>query len=648
MALLTLTDISKQYDIRQILKGINLSIDDGERCVIIGRNGAGKSTIMKLITREIEPDEGQVLSPNGLDIKMLSQEPEFDPSHNVREAIESSLVEIKAKQKEYEELSIAYGEDYKNEGLQQKLEVVTSYLDHHNAWDIEAKINRILQEFKLLEYEEKSVTLLSGGEKRRVALASLLLQKPDLLLLDEPTNHLDVYMVEFLEELILKERYSLVFISHDRYFIDRIATKSVEIDDGILRNFNGGYKEYLQQKEKLLQDLEKQHWHFMKFLKQEEAWLNKGVKARVKRNEGRKQRVLDMKKEVANNPAIINKIRLDLEREQKSFNNKEKTQNKRRVLFEMDDIFLQAGDKKLINNFTTRILQNDKIAIVGKNGTGKSTLIKTMLGRWDISSGSINRAENLSVGYFDQNKEMLSDHRTLLETFCPLGGDRVEVRGRDMHVFGYLKSFLFPKEDLNKKIGSLSGGEKSRVALALLFTKNYDVMILDEPTNDLDINTINILEDYLGSTNAAVIIVSHDRYFVDKLANKLYIIENKKVEESLLDYSEYLDIEKNIALLDSFSPNETLKEIQKVMPQKVEEQKKESKKLSFKEKQFYEKLQKQIPVFEEEIEKIKKCLEDSNCYQEHGLSKLSLKLEALENEYENSVEQFLEFEQRLD
>jgi ATP-binding cassette subfamily F protein uup len=638
MALINFIDISKQYDTKKILCNANFSLNERERVVIVGKNGAGKSTFMKLITGQEICDDGKVVKDLNIDIKMLSQAPKFKANQTVKQAIEEQLVIIKEKKLQFEKLSIQLEQDFENKQLLKEHETISNFLDHHNAWNLDDKLERVMQEFQLKQYENKLVDLLSGGEQRRVALASLLLQKPDVLLLDEPTNHLDVYMVEFLENLLLKESFTLVFISHDRYFIDKIATRTVEIDECKIYNFKGGYTSYLEQKQKLISDMKKSHENLLRLLKREQEWLNKGVRARVKRNEGRKQRVFELKEQAKTNPSLIRKMSLELEREQKNFNQTQSV-NKKKVLFDIEDVDIKLGNKELIKNFTTRIFRQDKIAIVGKNGTGKSTLIKALLKKQEYQKGTIKTGENISIGYFDQQKSMLNDDKSLIETFCPLGGDRVEVKGKNMHVFGYLKSFLFPKEYLDKKVGALSGGEKSRVALALLFTKEYDVLILDEPTNDLDIQTINILEEYLLSSNASIILVSHDRYFVDKVAQKLYILGNDdlKVEESLLQYSEYLDIQQNLNELNNFKP-------QKPKQEKQETTKKQTK-FTYKQQTLYNTLEKEIPKLEQEIEQLNKCLQNPQCYQEHGLLNLSNKLEEAKNLYNTKVEDFLELEE---
>ena len=640
MALIDLIGVSKAYQSQKILTDIDFYLDEKERVAVIGKNGGGKSTLLKIVAGKLDFDEGRRVVQNNIKIEMLSQNPTFKPGITVKEAIELELKELNQAREKYKKLSELLETEYDNKDLLNEYNKLYAYIDHHNAWSLEDKIERILQEFKLKEYENTKVELLSGGEQRRVALGALILKKPDVLLLDEPTNHLDVYMVEFLEEILLKEKFTLLFISHDRYFIDNIATRSIEIEDEKIRSFQGGYSLYIKQKEELLKSMQKSHQNLLKLLKAEEEWLNRGVRARLKRNEGRKQRVYKLREEAKKNPSIIRKIKLELEREQKNFQ-PNKNINRKKMLFEIENISKSLGDKLLIKNFSIRILQQDKIAIVGKNGTGKSTLLKLLLGQMDVDNGKIKRGD-FKIGYFDQQRAMLDDDKNLIETFCPNGGDRVEVRGKNMHVYGYLKNFLFPKEYLDKKIGVLSGGEKNRVALALLFTKKYDCLILDEPTNDLDIATINILEEYLQSFDGALIFVSHDRYFVDKIAKKLLIFKgNGIIQESYQSYSEYLDIQKTIDELEKL-------DIKKEDKPKVQRVKRKKEKLSYKEQKEYETLPKMIEKLEYEIEKLNLCLSNPDCYKQEGLERLSTALNKFQNEYEQKVERFLELEEKIE
>eukprot|EP01029_Cantina_marsupialis_P010445 TRINITY_DN238258_c0_g1_i1.p1 TRINITY_DN238258_c0_g1~~TRINITY_DN238258_c0_g1_i1.p1 ORF type:complete len:663 (-),score=126.82 TRINITY_DN238258_c0_g1_i1:14-2002(-) len=647
MALIDLQNINKQYDVKVILKDVNFTLLQGQRIAVIGQNGQGKSTLFKIIMNDVEPDSGEISIDKSLKIEMLDQQPKFKDGINVREAIEAQLKELKDAKVEYEEITNKIITDYENQELLKRQSQLATFIEFHNAWDLDNMIERVLKEFKLKQYEHKDVNLLSGGEQRRVSLAGLLLKKPDVLLLDEPTNHLDVYMVEFLESLLLKNNFTLLFISHDRYFIDNIATAVVEVEGGTLRKFNGGYSGYLEQKEQMLENMQKEHENLLRLVKREAHWMQRGVTARRKRNERRKAEYFELKKKAKSNPAAIKKMSVELQREQKSFNSEEKQQNKKKMLYELDDVCKSLGDKLLIKDFTTRILQKDTIAIVGPNGSGKSTMLKIFMEKLNIDSGRFKKGD-FNIGYFDQQREMLDDEKNLMETFCPNGGDRVVLNdGRNLHVFGYLKNFLFPREYLDKKIGVLSGGEKNRVALALLFTKNVDCLILDEPTNDLDIPTINILEEYLQNFQGALIFVSHDRYFVDKIAKKLYVFKGQGiVEESFQPYTEYLEIEKELKELDLLDI-ETQKELN-TQKQQTEQKEKKQTKLSYKDQREYDSLPKEIEELEEKIEEINKCLSNPDCYAEKGIVVVSKELEDTETIYEQKVERFLELEELVE
>ena len=645
MALIDLQNISKQYDIKVILKDANFTLQAGQRVAVIGQNGQGKSTLFKIIMKAVEPDSGEIAIDRSIKIEMLDQQPKFKANLSVRDAIENQLVELKSAKLEYEKITNELMTNYEDENLLRRQSDLASFLEFHNAWDLDNMIERVLIEFQLKQYEHKDVNLLSGGEQRRVSLAGLILKKPDVLLLDEPTNHLDVYMVEFLEELLLKNNFTLLFISHDRYFIDNIATNVVEVDGGELRKFNGGYSSYLEQKAQILSNLQKEHENLLRLVKQEAHWMQHGVTARRKRNERRKAEYFDLKQKAKSNPAYIKKMSIELQREQKSFNREEKQQNKKKMLYELDNIYKSLGEKDLIKDFTARILQKDTIAIVGPNGSGKSTLLKIFMEKMKIDKGSFKKGD-FQIGYFDQQRDMLDDDKTIMEIFCPNGGDRVVLDdGRNMHVFGYLKNFLFPKEYLDKKVGVLSGGEKNRVALALLFTKRVDCMILDEPTNDLDIPTINILEEYLQNFQGALIFVSHDRYFVDKIAKKLFVFTgNGHIMESFQPYSEYLQIEKELKELDNL---EVELEKEKTSVKVVNEPKKQTK-LSYKDQREYDSLPNELEELENKIAELNSCLADPKCYEKIGIVALSKELEEKKAIYEEKVERFLTLEELVE
>ncbi|MCT7911347.1 ABC-F family ATP-binding cassette domain-containing protein [Arcobacter lacus] len=645
MALIDIQNISKQYDTKVILKDVNFTLNSGQRIAVIGQNGQGKSTLFKIIMRTVEPDSGEMAIDKSIKIEMLDQQPKFKANLTVREAIENQLTELKTAKVEYEKITNELMTNYEDDELLRKQSELASFLEFHNAWDLDNMIERVLIEFQLKQYELKDVNLLSGGEQRRVSLAGLILKKPDVLLLDEPTNHLDVYMVEFLEQLLLKNNFTLLFISHDRYFIDNIATSVVEVDGGTLRKFNGGYSSYLEQKAQILENMQKEHENLLRMVKREAHWMQHGVTARRKRNERRKSEYFDLKQKARSNPAMIRKMSLELQREQKSFNGEEKQQNRKKMLYELDNVYKSLGEKELIQDFTTRILQKDTIAIVGPNGSGKSTLLKIFMEKLKIDKGTFKKGD-FNIGYFDQQRDSLDDNKNLMETFCPNGGDRVILDdGRNMHVFGYLKNFLFPREYLDKKVGVLSGGEKNRVALALLFTKKVDCLILDEPTNDLDIPTINILEEYLQNFQGALIFVSHDRYFVDKIAKKLFVFQgNGHIMESFQPYSEYLEIEKELKELDSL---EFEIEKEKTAVQ-VPQQTKKQTKLSYKDQREYDLLPKELEELETKLEEINNCLANPKCYEQKGIVAISKELEETKELYEQKVERFLELEELIE
>ena len=632
MALIDIIDVSKKFGANEILNSVSLSVNENEKIAIIGKNGSGKSTLMKIISGEVAADSGRRIVQSLISVEMLAQNPNFNATFSVRDALNNELKEIFDAISEYEKSGVLLANDPENKEILKEQERLLKFIEAKDGWNIEHKIERILQEFKLKEYENRPICSLSGGEIRRVALGALILKKPDVLLLDEPTNHLDVYMVKFLEDMLKSSNQSIVFISHDRYFIDALATRCVEVEDASLKNFEGGYTNYLTKKEEILASLAKSHETLLKQLKAEEEWLRRGVKARLKRNEGRKERVLAMREEAKKNPGVIRRVRLELERASKNFNQVQ-SQNRKKMLFEFKNLSKSIDGKVLFEKFDARVLQGERIAIVGRNGSGKSTLLKILLGLEKPSSGEIKRGE-VSIGYFDQARNVLDDDKSLIETFCPNGGDHVLVRGRNMHVYGYLKNFLFPKEFLDKKIGVLSGGEKNRVALAMLFTKTYDVLVLDEPTNDLDIATINILEDYLQSFEGAILLVSHDRYFVDKMANKLWAFEGTKINVLHEEYSVYLELEDEMKELDKFEKELTNSQ------NEAKQKSKSGAKLSYRQTQILNTYPDKISALEARVAELNEGLSDPKIYQEVGLTKLyeelekaKAELESLENEY---------------
>ena len=639
MALIELIDVTKKFGSHVVLDGVNFALDANERVAVIGKNGGGKSTLMKIIAGLCEIDEGRVITQNGLNIQMLAQTPKFEDNLSVKDALRRELAEIYAALSEYDAISSKIAAQPENKELLARQDELIKFIEAKDGWQIDNKIEQVLQNFGLKIYENRSVCTLSGGEIRRVALGALVLKKPDVLLLDEPTNHLDVYMVKFLEDMLLSSKQTIVFISHDRYFIDRLATRSIEIEEGKISNFDGGYENYLRRKQEMLASLEKSHETLLKQLRAEEEWLHRGVKARLKRNEGRKARIIQMRQDAKKNPGAIRRVRLELERASRSFNGTG-GDNRKKMLFECTNIGKILNGKVLFKGFSARVLQGERIGIVGANGAGKSTLLKILLGRSKIDAGEIKRGE-IRIGYFDQTRSGITDDKSIIEIFCPNGGDHISVRGSYMHVYGYLKNFLFPKEFLDKPVGVLSGGEKNRLALAKLFTEQYDCLILDEPTNDLDIATINILEDYLLSFEGAVIIVSHDRYFIDKITNKLWVFEkNGTIDQIQMPYSQYLEFEDEMAEIDQIEADAGASASTDESGRENKKEKTSAAKLSYKQNKILEEYPAKIEAIEARIKELNHALSTPEIYQKLGMQGLFEELEekrgtlnSMENEY---------------
>ena len=637
MALIELIDVTKKFGSHVVLDGVNFALDANERVAVIGKNGGGKSTLIKIVAGLCETDEGRVITQNGLNIQMLAQTPKFEDNLSVKDALRRELAEIYAALSEYDAISSKIAAQPENKELLARQDELIKFIEAKDGWQIDNKIEQVLQNFGLKIYENRSVCTLSGGEIRRVALGALVLKKPDVLLLDEPTNHLDVYMVKFLEDMLLSSKQTIVFISHDRYFIDRLATRSIEIEEGKISNFDGGYENYLRRKQEMLASLEKSHETLLKQLRAEEEWLHRGVKARLKRNEGRKARIMQMRQDAKKNPGAIRRVRLELERASRSFNGTG-GDNRKKMLFECTNIGKILNGKVLFKGFSARVLQGERIGIVGANGAGKSTLLKILLGRSKIDVGEIKRGE-IRIGYVDQTRSGITDDKSIIEIFCPNGGDHISVRGSYMHVYGYLKNFLFPKEFLDKPVGVLSGGEKNRLALAKLFTEQYDCLILDEPTNDLDIATINILEDYLLSFEGAVIIVSHDRYFIDKITNKLWVFEkNGVIDQIQMPYSQYLEFEDEMAEIDQIEADAGASAEEGGRENKKE--KTSAAKLSYKHNKILEEYPAKIEAIEARIKELNHALSTPEIYQKLGMQGLFEELEekrgtlnSMENEY---------------
>lgn len=629
LTILDLNDVSKKFGTKVIFENLNFSLSSKERVAIIGKNGAGKSTLMKILASNLVPDSGKIVKKSGLNIQLFSQNPAFEPNLSIRDIFAIELGEIFSAIKDYEQISHQISQNPSNKALFALLDEKAKFIESKDGWHTQRKIEQILENFDLLKFDGTSVATLSGGEIRRAYLGALVLKKPDVLLLDEPTNHLDVNMVKFLQDLLLGANETIVFISHDRYFIDKVATRIVEIDDGKINFFDAGYANYLSKKQLMLENLAKSHETLLKQLKSEEEWLNRGVKARLKRNEGRKERIFKMREMAKKNPGLLKRANIELQR---AFldHKMPPNQNRQKMLFECKNIAKNFGSRTILRPFSVRVLNGEKIAIVGKNGCGKTTLLRILQGLEPFSSGEIKKGE-LKIGYFDQKREIIDENKTIIENFCPNGGEFIMYNGRNIHVYGYLKSFLFPKEFLTMSVGALSGGEKNRLALAKLFSADYECLLLDEPTNDLDIATINILEEYLLNFKGVLIFVSHDRYFVDKIATKLWIFEDGNIEQTNMAYSEILDFKSEINEAISLCSAKTAPQNEKIKP-------KNSQKLSYKQSQILALNPRKIELLERKIDEIKSLITSQNSYENLALLSKELdekqaEISALEDEY---------------
>ena len=512
MAQIRLRGISLAFGPDKLLDDAELVINQGERVAVLGRNGQGKSTLLKVLHGEIEPDEGERVISDGVKIARLQQEvPSGSDDRSIFEVVASGLGEHA-------------GEALKQLDTEGYTEIE---LEGTDIWRATADIQSVISRLQLVP--ELTVSELSGGQKRRVMLAKALVAQPNVLLMDEPTNHLDIDSVLWLEDFLSKMTATLVFVTHDRTLIRRLANRIVDIDRGRLTSWNHPYDKFLQLREDALAAAETQDKLFDKKLKQEETWIRQGIKARRTRNEGRVRALKKLREERAQRRAKIGKAELNIQTDSKSG----------RIVFELDKIGHSLGGKKLIDNFSTTIMRGNKIAIIGPNGSGKTTLLKVILGELNPDNGTASHGTNLEIAYFDQLRNQLDESKSAADNVSE-GADFIEVHGQRKHIMGYMQEFLFDPERARAPINKLSGGERNRLLLAKLFTKPANVLVLDEPTNDLDVETLELLEYTVLSFTGTVLLVSHDREFIDNIATSTIVLEgNGKLREYVGGYTDY-------------------------------------------------------------------------------------------------------------
>ena len=592
MALISLRQLSIAFGGPSLLDNISLQVEKGERICLLGRNGAGKSTLLKLIAGELPPDSGSIDRQQGLRVAKLDQEMPRDLHNNVYEAIASGLGLPGELLCRYHMLNRALNAG--DEGLMPDMIEIQQALDSAAAWPLEQKIEQVLSKLDL--DADALVNNLSGGVKRRVFLARALVTEPDILLLDEPTNHLDITSIDWLEAFLKREKLTLLFITHDRAFLRSLATRIVELDRGRLFDFACNYDTFLRHKQELLHNEDQEWQRFDKKLAEEEIWIRKGIKARRTRNEGRVRELKQMREERSQRRERTSSVKLNLHDASKSG----------KLVVEADSLNFAYDDKPIINNFSTTVLRGDRIGIIGPNGVGKTTLLKLLLGQLPPQSGSIRLGTNLETIYFDQLREQLDPDKTVQQN---LSGDQdmVMVAGKQRHVYGYLQDFLFTPDRARTPVRILSGGERNRLLLARLFTREANVLVLDEPTNDLDLETLDLLEELLSDYKGTLFLVSHDRDFLNRVVTSTIVFEEDgQIAEYVGGYDDWLQQRPRLHEAKTpGTPGPNLK------PARTKQRK-----LSYKEKQALAELPARIEALEAEQEALHAELADPTLYKE--------------------------------
>jgi ATP-binding cassette subfamily F protein uup len=629
MAYITLRDVQLAFGGPALLDGANFNLERGERVCLIGRNGEGKSTLLKLIEGSLLPDAGEVSIQNGITIAMLAQDVPMD-SGKVADIVADGAGEAAAVLKAYHEASDAcvlgdMDACDRMGNLQHKL-------DQLDGWALENKVNAILSKMGL--DPNADLADLSGGRKRRVLLARALLTQPDVLLLDEPTNHLDVESIEWLEKFLLDQNnLTLLFISHDRAFVDSIATRIVELDRGVLRSYEGNYSRYLDLKAQQLEAEEKQNALFDKKLVEEEAWIRQGIKARRTRNEGRVRALKALREESKARRFQQGKVNMAAQEANRSG----------KLVFDIEHLQVAFGNQApIIKDFSTLVLRGDRIGLVGDNGVGKTTLIKAILGEIE-HGGSVKTGTQLEIAYFDQLRNVLDLEKSVKDNVSE-GSDFVDVNGQRRHIYSYLQDFLFSPERARTPVKALSGGERNRILLAKLLLKPSNLIVMDEPTNDLDMVTLELLEEMLSDYKGTLLLISHDRAFMDNVVTSTWVFDGKgNIDEYIGGYQDYLqqrpdqtvvdqksDVKKAVAKAEAAAAAPTAKKV----------------KLSYKDQRALEQLPGEIEALEQEQTELAEKLADGSWFvtDANAATKASQRLAEIDEELLEKLERWDELE----
>ena len=599
MSLIRLRNIHVGFGGPAILESISVSVEAGERLCLLGRNGTGKSTLLKVISGEVKADSGDIELKQSLKIAVLDQEPRGDLQGSIFDVVAEGLGKSAKLLQDYHHALHNFTENH-NDQTTAELERAQNQVDIHDAWQLNQQVEEVLSRMQL--DGDADYASLSGGMKRRVLLAKALVIKPDILLLDEPTNHLDLKAIQWLEEQLLNYKGALMFITHDRSFMRKLSTRIIELDRGCLTSYPGNYDTYLRRKAEALHAEEVESAHFDKKLAQEEVWIRQGIKARRTRNEGRVRALEKMRVERNQRRNQVGKVTMKAAQAERSG----------KLVSEAENVSFEYEGKPLIKNLTTTILRGDKIGILGPNGVGKTTLLRLLLGELKPTAGTIKNGTKLEVAYFDQFRAQLDDSASVIDNLSQ-GREFVEVNGNRKHVIGYLQDFLFAPERARSPVSMLSGGERNRLLLAKLFSKPSNILVLDEPTNDLDIETLELLEELVMEYPGTVLVVSHDREFVNNVVTSTLVFEgDSQVNEYVGGYDDWIKQSKNKIRKQGDKVKIAVADGQAATPEKAVK----PKKLSYKNQRELDELPAQIERFEGDVEKLQNVMAGDEFYKQ--------------------------------
>jgi ATP-binding cassette subfamily F protein uup len=603
MPLVALDGVSLAFGHVPLLNDATLRIDRGERVSIVGRNGAGKSTLLRILSGEQRPDTGSVSKEPGLSVARLEQDVPFSTDRTVFDVVADGLGELSDLVAAYHRVAVQVAEA-STPSLLERLGRLQHELDELDGWRIEQRVELVLSRLSLPS--DIRVDTLSGGWKRRVLLARALVAQPDVLLLDEPTNHLDFDAIAWLEDFLTTYAGAVVFVTHDRTFLQRVATRIIEIDRGRLTSWPGDYATFRRRKDEWLANDAIRQEKFDKLLAEEEVWLRRGVKARRTRDEGRVRALMAMREERAARREAVGSVRLRLERALSSG----------RIVIEADDVSKAFGSKQVVQRFSARIMRGDRVGLIGPNGAGKTTLLRLLLGELQPDEGEVRRGANVEITYYDQQREQLDPDRTVFDTVGD-GNDTVTVNGRSRHVNAYLRDFLFPPERAQSPVKSLSGGERNRLLLARLFTRPANLLVLDEPTNDLDLETLELLESQIVEWTGTLLLVSHDRAFLDNVVTSTFVFEGDGVvEEHIGGYEDWLRQRDAKSVASSAAATTSAKPQLEEYARPGSTHATAAKKLSYKEQREFEDLPPRIEALETEQRTLGGTIADPAFYKE--------------------------------